>query len=591
MCGIAGFTGKNIQHHVKSEIINDMIRELKFRGPDSNGVYTNSECVLGHTRLSVIDLLSGNQPMSDITGRYTIVYNGEVYNYQELKKRLLNKGYKFKTNSDTEVIVYLFADKGTKAFNELDGMFACAIWDNTKKILTLARDRFGQKPLYYSSPDNNKTIFFASEIKSLLISGAVKGLVNHKAIDAYLTLLYVPPSQNIYNNIHSLPPAHYMQVRESSFTISRYWKLKYRPINISYEEAQTQLKQLMTKAVTKRLVSDVPIGTFLSGGLDSTLVTGLAKQNIGHPIKSFSVGFGDSINELPYAKSAAKQYEVEHVILNVEHNLTDTIIRVAQYFDEPFADSSSVPTYLLSKETKSHVTVALSGDGADEFFMGYKWYRRHHHIPRMERIWKKISSNPCNEYLSTIPYLSPINRKRLWNKDMLPYIPGEDIFTESHNPIRKINDYDINNYLVGDILTKVDRASMMASLEVRSPFLDWQLCEFAYNIPVKYKQTKRIGKRIIKDAFRDIIPKDIIGRKKQGFGAPVHEWLKTPDCYSLARDTLTGETTQLYALFNKSEIRSIIKQYGKHPNHQTAYRIWILLVLELWLEKYSIYHK
>lgn len=592
MCGIAGFAGTQIQHHINNGVIEKMVNVLRLRGPDDYGHVIRGGCVLGHTRLSVIDLSTGKQPMSDHTGRYDIVFNGEIYNYQELRKKLRAREYFFNTHSDTEVIVNLFAEYGPKAFTMLDGMFACAIWDTKTHTLTLARDRFGKKPIYYAY-DKDGVLFFASEIKSLLEANVFKVIIDPQAIDAYLTLLYIPPSRTVYRNIHVLLPAQYAQFTQGQFTCEFYWKLTHAPLTLSYQEAQEHLRELVTQAVTKRLVADVPVGTFLSGGLDSTLVTGIAQQHSTQKLKAFSVQFGDTINELPFAKQAAQCYGVDHVILNVEYNLVDVITRVSQYFDEPFADSSNVPTYLLSKETKSHVTVALSGDGADEFFLGYKWYRRHYHLPRVKRVIKRIVSNPYNEFMKTIPYFSLGDRAQLWrsstNTPPLLYNPEENS-NSALTAIDRINEYDIHTYLPGDILTKVDRASMMASLEVRSPFLDWRLCEFAYNLPIAYKQTKREGKHILRDAFKDSIPHEILTRKKQGFGAPVYAWLNDPTCVPFVRETLSSSSSHIGDWFERSEIDRIVNTYYDSPSPASAYRVWILLVLELWFIRYAPYH-
>ncbi len=590
MCGIAGFAGEYINRYPLSETMERMIAPLDKRGPDANGVWVSDFCALGHTRLSIIDLAGGAQPMQDETGRYTIVFNGEIYNYRQLREKLNQRGYSFATSSDTEVLLKAYIHYGSTCVQELDGMFAFAVWDSLEKLLFLARDPFGKKPLYYMF-DAKGNIFFASEIKALAATGFLHGKIDLKSIDWYLTLLYIPPWRTAYKNVFPIEPGHTAEFYRGKITKRKYWNLAEHPSSLSFSEAQEHLRDLLEKAVKKRLVADVEVGTFLSGGLDSTIVTALAQLFSSHPIKAFSAGFGSALSELPFAKQAAQKHRVEHITLSVgdsnpnDADIISSLEEVCRYYDNPFADSSNIPTYLLAKETKKHVTVALSGDGADEIFLGYKWYRRHMHEPLPERIWHRVSSNPYREYVRRIQYFSFEERKRLWQYPVAAQNYSALLLSRHQSrmhPVKRINALDMMLYLPGDILTKVDRSSMMASLEVRSPFLDKDLVRFVYSLPLSFKMNKWEGKRILKETFRHQLPDEIYRRKKQGFGAPIVNWLARPAFEEYARNTLLSPHTFSSLLFRQDSLKQILNEWERKRNPRRAFQIWTLLCLEGW---------
>ncbi len=581
MCGILGTAGNNLD----KEKINyqSMISSLSKRGPDDNGWLCFTNCCLGQTRLSIIDLSGGHQPMQDSKNKLAITFNGEIYNFLELKKELTIKGHEFTTNSDTEVILKAYAEYGEKCVERLDGMFAFAIWNENRKELFLARDRFGKKPLYYSF-DKNNNIVFASEIKTLFFSGLIKGELDYSVIDNYLQLLYVPPHKSIYKNIKVVEPATYLFFKKGKIAKQKYWELKYDPINISYEEAKEEIKTLLNKAVKKRMIADVEIGALLSGGVDSTLLTYLAQKYSDHKIKTFSLGYENFINELPYAQQASEKIGTDHYYLQADKDFIKNLFTVIEYFDEPHADSSNFPQYLISRLASSKVKVVLSGDGADELFMGYGWYWKHFHIPFTERLLQKIFSNPFDAYIKLVSIFNKQDRKKIWQDASFISMPDEEQRARSTSleSIKKINYFDLTCFLPGALLTKVDRASMMNSLETRCPFLDTALVEFVYNLPLSYKMSRTKGKIILKDILAEVMPLEFVHRRKQGFGAPVKDWLKKEELKNAIYDKLYNNA-ESFAFLKKQRIRKIIDNFYNENDYQYHYQIWVLLCLEIWL--------
>lgn len=576
MCGIIGIVGKNVKE-VEAARIDAMLGSLAKRGPDDKGVLKFDTCVLGQTRLSIIDLSGGHQPMKDNQKNIVITFNGEIYNYQELKKDLEQKGHVFSTKSDTEVILKAYIEYGAECPKYLDGMFAFAIWDEDQQSLFMCRDRFGKKPLYYAY-DGMGNLLIASEIKALFASEQLKGELDPRALDNYLALMYIPPEKTIYKNIFTLPPAEYAVYKNGSLEKKKYWRLEYRPLTISYHEAKEEVRRLFTQAVKKRLVADVEIGSFLSGGVDSTLVTAYAQKFSNRPLKTFSLGYGDYRSELPFAEQAARTIGTDHATLQANEDLLDELKKVLAYFDEPHADSSNFPQSLLSEFAARKVKVALSGDGADELFMGYGWYQKHWHLSLRSHTYEKLFLNPFRGYIRNISIFSERERKNLWNsrsKYVVGFIPPE-LAKSKLASLTKINLFDLETYLPGQLLTKVDRMGMMHGLEVRSPFLDYRLAEFVYNLPIEYKMNKNENKIILKDVLSDIMPKEFVYRRKQGFGAPVKEWLKTPPMKKLVKETLGGDA-RICRFLNKDAVQKIIS------NEENSYKIWSLLCLELWL--------
>ncbi len=588
MCGIISITGKNI-NDFSDENIKGMILSLSKRGPDDNGVLKFPECILGQTRLSIIDINMGHQPMRDNEKDLAITFNGEIYNYRELKKELEKIGHVFSTNSDTEVILKAYVEYGNDCPQHLDGMFSFSIWNNEKKELFIARDRFGKKPFYYAWV--NDTFLGASEIKAIFASNLIKGIIDKKTLDNYLQLSYIPPWKTIYSNIHTLLPAHAGVVKNGEIKTWQYWKLEDKPIEITYENAKEKLKVLFNDAVKKRMVADVEIGSFLSGGVDSTIATAYAQKYTSTPIKTFSVGYEGYINELPFAKQASEKIGTKHYTLQTKSELIlKEINKVMEYLDEPHADSSNISQHLISELTSSNVKVAISGDGADELLMGYGWYWKYWNTNKLIYLKNVLFSNQFKEYLKHVAIFSKKERINLWkNHSFL----NEDI--EKHNEktnvnkIKAINNFDIETYLPGQLLVKIDRMSMMHGLEVRSPFLDHKMAEFIYNLPEKYKVNKKGGKIILKDILTEIMPKEFVYRRKQGFGAPVKEWLQIESFKQIVKNTI-NENQQLNELFNKKELLNILNNSNKDES-SNPYKIWSLFCLALWFKHHQKYHE
>lgn len=581
MCGIMGIVGDSKKQ--EPHVTDAMLGTLSKRGPDDMGVLTFPQCILGQTRLSIIDLSSGHQPMRDRKRAMAITFNGEIYNYRELKRDLEGKGYAFATNSDTEVILKSYQEYGTECPKYLDGMFAFAIWDEEKQRLFVARDRFGKKPFYYAH-NTDGDLVFASEIKALLKAG-VKGVIDWGAIDNYLTLMYIPPWKSVYSNIKVLAPAHCASFQNGIWRSWRYWNIPTSPISVSYADAKEQVKFLLKKSVEKRMIADVEIGSFLSGGVDSTIVTYLAQQSSSKPLKTFSVGYGDYINELPFAQEASAKIGTDHHTLQSDGHLLDEFKRVVAYMDEPHADSSNMSQYLVSKLAGSKVKVALSGDGADELFLGYGWHTQYQHQPKISRLKNIFFSDQLKEHIRYVSIFQRPEHREIWRD---PSVTNDDIFPggifDLRNGFERVNYFDLTAYLPGQLLSKIDRMSMMNSLEVRSPFLDTELAEYAFNLPRVYKNDGREYKIILKDILAEIMPKRFVYRRKQGFGAPVHHWLLQPDMKDLVLKTLDNDTARIYEKMRPEYIRAKIAEFYATQDKKYSYHIWMFLCLELWLQ-------
>lgn len=586
MCGIIGIVGKNSA--LSNAAFGQMLATLSKRGPDDEGKITFPSAVLGHTRLSIIDLSGGHQPMKDEISNTAIVFNGEIYNYRELKKNLTECGHNFSTNSDTEVILKAYQEYGEACVQHLDGMFAFALWDDRKQLLFMARDRFGKKPLYYAF-DGDKNLFIASEIKALFASGRIKGKIDRTALDNYLALMYIPPWKSVYKNVFQLPPAHYAVFKEGHLRTKRYWHLSFQPISISYDEAKEEVQRLLQEAIKKRmLTSDVEVGALLSGGVDSTIISIFAKEYLDHPLKTFSLGYGEYINELPFAAQAAHAIKSEHHTLQAGGNHIEELEKVLAYFDEPHADSSDFPQHMLSELAASKVKVALSGDGGDELFMGYGWHTRHHHLSYRANPLEKIAQNPFGSRVHSTRVFTPLERALLW-KSLIPLnnnIFAKDIYTNDLNAMEKIVMFDLTTYLPGQLLYKIDRTSMMHSLEIRSPFLDTALAEFVCNLPTDFKARKDGSKIILKDLLKKFMPNEFVHRRKQGFGAPVARWLREKEMQKYVTDML-GPQAEIRALFAGNVIDYLFRDfYSSKKRDRAAMRLWILLCLEIWFRKH-----
>ncbi len=584
MCGIIGLVSKE-KIPVERNTLDAMLASLSKRGPDDRGTLVFPHCTLGQTRLSIIDLSGGHQPMRDNARNIAITFNGEIYNYRELKRELTAKGHTFSTNSDTEVILKAYAEYGTECPKHLDGMFAFALWDEDQQVLFLARDRFGKKPLYYAF-DEHKNLVVASEIKALVAAG-ITGELDERALDNYLQLMYIPPWKSVYKNVFQLPPAHSAVYRNGGLDIQRYWDIPFQPIAIGYDEAKEEVRRLLDEAVKKRmLAADVEVGALLSGGVDSTIVSILASKHLDHPLKTFSLGYGDYINELPYAKQAADYIHSEHYTAEAGGDMTEELEKVLAYFDEPHADSSDFPQHLVSELAASKVKVALSGDGGDEIFMGYGWHTRHLNLSYRAHTFEKLFLNPFQGRTRSQRVFSPLGRLALWgsvsplNND----IYAEDAYRAGLDPMQNITTFDLTTYLPGQLLSKVDRTSMMHGLEVRSPFLDTELVEFVINLPTEFKAGKDGNKMLLKDLLAEYMPKEFVYRRKQGFGAPVGKWLREPKMRSYATQTL-GAGANIRSLFVEKTINSLLNDFYSKNDNRSGMRLWLLLCLEIWLKK------
>lgn len=582
MCGILAIAGKKIDSGAAAAAMDT----LRHRGPDDQGILDFPHATLGHTRLSFVDLSPmGHQPMHDNAHNAAIVFNGEIYNYKELRQELEAKGHAFSTKSDTEVILKAYAQYGRECPKYLDGMFAFAIWDEEKQELFLARDRFGKKPLYYAQ--EGTVLYVASEIKALFAAG-VRDEIDPAGVDAYLALMYVPPWRSIYKHINVIEPGCQALFKEGVLDMQKYWTLKSKPLAVPYDEAKEEVRRLLKNAVHKRLIADVEIGAFLSGGVDSTLVAAYAQPDMTNKLKTFALGYGDYINELPFAQEAADAIGTDHHTLQAHADLPHELERVMAYFDEPHGDSADLAQHLLSERTAGTVKAALAGDGGDELFLGYGWYWQYWHSSKLRRLWNAFFSNPFKEHLRNITVFSEAERRKLF-KD--PSVVGHERIDKKvadvpGSGMQKINLFDITTYLPGQLLSKVDQTSMMHSLEVRCPFLDHQLAEYAFNLPQEYKTNRRTGKIILKDLLAEVMPHEFVDRRKQGFGAPVRKWLTEPAMRAYVEEKL-GPDARVHAYLRPEAVQALVQKTYASDAPKRYYQLWVLLCLELWLRARS----
>jgi len=630
MCGICGIVNFD-QGHVDNVVLNSMTRMLAHRGPDGEGINTFGNIGLGHRRLSIIDITRGAQPLSNETGEIWITFNGEIYNYKELKKELIKKGHSFKTDSDTEVIVHLYEEYKNGYIDKLEGMFAFAIYNKRKSTLFLVRDRIGKKPLFYYK--DSKLFIFSSELQSLVKHPEIKREINNQAIHDYLSLNYIPAPSTIYKNVYKLAPAHYLELKidTGEISIKRQWQCQFEPkINISYNDAQYQLKTLLREAVLKRLMSEVPLGAFLSGGTDSSIITLIASEIVGRGnLSTFTIGFDDKdFDERYYAEISAKHFGTKHHVKIVNPADFSVVEGLVSNFGEPFADASMIPTFQVSKFAKEKITVALSGDGGDEIFGGYYRYLLCRYalmtdfIPmkikmllvnavkscfasksgdersfsgNLKRICNLITSQEDKRYLNIIDRCGEDLKKTIYGEALLsqPFIPTLNILEgigrllTARNKIEKLMETDMFSYLPDDILTKIDTASMANSLEIRSPFLDHKLIEFCASLPLNFKQTLFSRKKILADIFTPDLPKEILKRKKMGFGVPVGRWLRN-EWKEKCRDVLLDSYAVKNGFFNVKRISELIEEHNSCKTDQ-SYTLWALMIFELWYRRFALY--
>jgi asparagine synthase (glutamine-hydrolysing) len=625
MCGIAGVVSTTRESNITEALVHHMCQQIVYRGPDDEGLYVADGAGLGMRRLSIIDLSGGHQPVFNEDRNAWIVFNGEIYNFPELRPQLESRGHRFYTHTDTEVIVHLYEEMGADCVKKLRGMFALAIYDKTKRKLTLARDRLGKKPLHYALHNGN--LYFASEIKSILAVAPELAEVNSQALLEYLFYGYVPGPITAFTGIHKLPPGHLLEFENGKIAIRQYWDLPpydtYFPK--SEEECLEELERRLFEATRIRLISDVPLGAFLSGGIDSSTVVAMMARASSGPVKTFSIGFKhDDFNEAHYARIVAQKFSTDHHEMILEPDVVQTVEHLTSSLEEPFGDSSMLPTYYVSQMARQHVTVALSGDGGDEMFAGYTRYGIHagqrifEHIPgwvrrvfrnqifpRMPRTMRGRAfaynaSLPWQErYVDQLSFVPGFERNLPLLSDGFRDVlrrsddPGNALrryFTHSpaHDPVSQLLYVDAKTYMVGDILTKVDRMSMLNSLEVRVPILDHELVEWAASLSAVWKLRGRQQKYILlKLAERVGVPREALYRKKQGFALPLDHWMhhELKDMLTILLEPRTLDR----GYFAAAGVRKLMDDHLVRHRGNTA-RIWRLLMFELWhrnfLEKY-----
>lgn len=618
MCGIAGFYAPEGTSAAGVAVLRRMTTAMVKRGPDDEGFLLDGSVGLGMRRLSIIDLKTGHQPLSNEDASVWVVFNGEIYNYRELTAGLLARGHRFATASDTEVLVHLYEEHGEACVERLRGMFAFAIWDRCRRTLLLARDRLGIKPLYYAATPHG--FVFGSELKAVLQSPWVSGRVDRRALVAYLQYGYVPEPLSVLDGVAKLPPGHTLVVRDGRAGAPRaYWEptgfFRRGTEPWQEEEAGERLWELFQDAVRSHLVSDVPVGAFLSGGVDSTSVVTVMAQEVGASVKTFSVGFPeDGYNELPYARRVAEWFGTDHYELLVEPGDLGLLEEVLAAFDEPFADASAIPTYLVSRLAREHVKVVLSGDGGDELFAGYDRYlvdhrRRHVGIfsdlglggglrrlsatlpegtPGKKYLYN-LSLSRMERYLDSISVFPPRNFERLLEPPTSPIPnPFEAAVraTEGLDPLSRLQDLDLRTYLPGDILTKVDRMTMARSLEARVPFLDHPLVEFACALPPRLRLRSGRTKYLLKRVLKGRVPPEVLTRPKHGFAVPLEVWF--PDRLPGFFHDALGRAERLADVgFKRAGVRALVDLYARKRRADHCWQLWALLVLDRTLRRLS----
>ncbi len=620
MCGIAGILYMDPQRTVKIEDLKKMTDSIGHRGPDDEGFYVNGNVGLGFRRLSIIDLTTGHQPIFNEQNTKSIVFNGEVYNYKELRETLVKKGYLFRTQSDTEVVLLMYEEYGEECLQYFRGMFAFAIWDDNARTLFCARDRFGIKPFYYYL-DQEKLVF-GSEMKSILQLPRLDISLSTKALDNYFTYGYTMGDRSIFTNISKIPAAHFLKLQMSSSPVKEikpYWELKYLPdFSKSGTDWEEMIREAFLDSVKLHMVSDVPVGAFLSGGIDSSSVVANMSKLSTSKIKTFSIGFEEArYNELDYAREVAKKYGTDHYEEIIKPASLDMIPQLVDYLDEPYADSSVLPSYFLAKLAARHVKVVLTGDGGDELFAGYDHYRKikvlksFHLNNFLFRFFFHFLNKAIPEYYygkGLTFYLSKNARylgayQCMWNDFERKKLYNEDFYSETynyppeyqkiyylqqldHSYVPSLQLLDIRFLLPDDFLVKVDRASMINSLEARVPFLDHKLAELAFTIPTNLQLNKKQQKILLKKSMNPLLPDSVIHHRKQGFAIPITYWFKK-DLYDYIINRF-NKNNLLNDYINIGYVQDII-HYHQMGYRDFSARIWSLLILEEWFQKNKQY--
>lgn len=625
MCGICGYYSFEQDARSKEAVLRNAIEALSLRGPDGNGSFVENAAALGHARLAIIDVSeNANQPLFDASKRYVIVFNGEIYNYKELKEELLLKGYLFSTKSDTEVLLNAYIEFGTACLEKLNGFFGFAIYDRQKRTLFVARDRFGIKPLLFAQTD--KGIAFASEMKALIEFGIDK-TIDFESLSYFFRLNYIPAPHTVFKSVQRLMPGQFFTADEKGVKLETYYDLRERQnkIDIPYQDAMTQLETMLDESVQKRLVSDVPLGCFLSGGVDSSVISILAAKHKKH-LHTFSIGYKDEpyFDETEYARAVADKIGTEHTVFSLSNDdLFDNLFSALDYIDEPFADSSALAVNILSMHTRKHVTVSLSGDGADEMFAGY--HKHGAHFKALENsfaksaviagapLWKRLPKSRNSKMgnvirqldrFSEAAQLDDASRYLRWCSFAADGYPDSLLQKntdehevaerrvqilkafESGGSMNEVLLSDMSLVLPNDMLTKVDLMSMANSLEVRTPFLDHELVEFVFSLPDSYKITSQMKKRVLQDTFRKDLPELIYKRPKHGFEVPLLKWFRNELKPMIVDDLLADRFVSEQGIFKPGMITRLKHQLFSNDPGEVHAQIWALIVFQYWWKKY-----
>lgn len=628
MCGITGVFAFNLVGKFSKINTAAATRAISSRGPDVQDIYADEWVCLGHRRLSIIDTSqAANQPMWDESGRYCIIFNGEIFNYREIKESLLQSGITFFSGSDTEALLKLYIREKERCLSRLNGFFSFCIYDKTEQSLFLARDRYGIKPLLYLFDDDK--FLFGSEMKAILSYGIDKE-IDFSSLHTYLQLNYIPAPDTIFTKVKKLMPGHYVKVSSQKLTVEKYYEIESSSVNDrTYEEAKEKFKALLEASVQRRLVADVPLGAFLSGGMDSSVITALAKRH-KPDLETFSIGFRDEkfFDETAYANLVASHLQVKHTVFSLSNkDLYEHVHNILDYLDEPFADSSAIAVYILSRETRKHATVALSGDGADELLGGYNKHAAHYRI--LHRGWKENTASGLGLLWNVLPKsrhapfsnsirqldkfsrgASLSSKERYWewagfadeakafklfssmSKEKFQrqdYLNRKDGILKTIPERETMNDIfrtDMRLVLANDMLTKVDMMSMANSLEVRVPFLDYELVNYLFSLPDHFKIDGSMRKKILQDSYRDILPAELYNRPKKGFEVPLLKWLRKEMKALIREDLLSEKFITEQGIFNYSEIKKLRRQLFSISPGDVHARVWALVVFQWWWKKY-----
>jgi len=616
MCGICGNCSTNRVTRLSEQTVREMAQKISHRGPDGDGFYTDDNVVLGHRRLSIIDLEGGDQPIFNEDGTIAVVFNGEIYNYKEIRDKLRRRGHQLTTDSDTEVLVHLYEDMGPDLVDELNGMFAFAIWDSNTRTLLAARDRMGEKPFYYQLGGDG-ALTFASELKALLHPLSQMPNISSAALCDYLAYGYVPAPGTIFEGISKLPPAHRLVWKDGRTSIERYWSPQDSHVDtsISEQDALIELESLLQDSVRLRLRSDVPVGAFLSGGIDSSLVVGVASQLLETPLQTYVIAFDeDRFDESRYAAEVARVFGTDHHEITVRDLSLDILPQLVAQFDEPFADPSSLPTYYVTRAAAESLKVCLSGDGADELFGGYTRYftGRPEQVARVlpaavrktlfgglaanlpgsvpgVGFLSRIATDGADHYQRKVGIFSAEERHTLMRSEMfdMPHAT-ENIFSsyfeqDDYDDVLARLRADQETYLPDDILVKVDRNSMFHSLEVRVPFIDHRIVDFANKLPMHLKTHNNIGKYVLRKLLGRMLPSELIDRPKHGFSVPINRWFREEYATPLQEQILSGDS-KILDFLNRDMVQQLYDTH-KSGRRDRAHQLWALLWLEQWFRE------